>query len=153
METFSALLALCAGIYRSPVNSPYKGQWHWALMFSLICVWINDWVNNREAGDLRRHRAHYDVTIMEPRESNFRAPLFPRFYELLKQWSPIKYHLHIVQVTWQPTNINSWCPGWTGCNFNYVWFSFVYWSVYPGFFHYSNECHGNLLMISQHWFR
>ena len=33
--------------------------------FSLICTWINDWVNNREAGDLRRHRAHYDVIIME----------------------------------------------------------------------------------------
>ena len=47
-----------------PVNSPHKGQWHWALMFSLICAWINDWVNNREAGDLRRHRGHYDVTVM-----------------------------------------------------------------------------------------
>ena len=31
-------------------------------MFSLICVWINDWVNN--AGDLRRNRAHYDVIVM-----------------------------------------------------------------------------------------
>ena len=36
-----------------------------ALMFSLICVWINDWVNNREAGDLRRYRAHYDVIVMD----------------------------------------------------------------------------------------
>ena len=51
------------GIHRSPVNSPHKGQWRGALMFSLIC-WINDWVNNVEAGDLRRHRAHYDVTVM-----------------------------------------------------------------------------------------
>ena len=33
-------------------------------MFSLICVWINGWVNNREAGDLRRYLAHYDVTVM-----------------------------------------------------------------------------------------
>ena len=33
-------------------------------MFSLICVWINGWVNNREAGDLRRHRDHYDVNVM-----------------------------------------------------------------------------------------
>ena len=39
------------GIHRSPVNSPHKGQWRGALMFSLICVWINGWVNNREAGD------------------------------------------------------------------------------------------------------
>ena len=53
------------GIHRSPVNSPHKGQWRGALMFSLICVWINNWVNNREAGDLRRYRAHYDVIVMK----------------------------------------------------------------------------------------
>ena len=52
------------GIHRLPVNSPHKGQWCGALMFSLICAWINGWVNNREAGDLRRHRAHYDVIVM-----------------------------------------------------------------------------------------
>ena len=52
------------GIHRSPVNSPHKGQWHGALMFSLICVWIYGWVNNREAGDLRRYRAHYDVIVI-----------------------------------------------------------------------------------------
>ena len=49
METFSALLALCAGNSPVPVNSPHKGQWRGALMFSLICAWINDWVNNHEA--------------------------------------------------------------------------------------------------------
>ena len=64
METFSALLALCAGNSPVPVNSPHKGQWREALMFSLICARINDWVNNREAGDLRRHRGHYDVIVM-----------------------------------------------------------------------------------------
>ena len=53
------------GIHRSPVNSPHEGQRRGALMFSLICVWINGWVNNREAGDLRRYRAHYDVTVIE----------------------------------------------------------------------------------------
>ena len=52
------------GIHRSPVNSPHKGQWRWALMFTLICAWINGWVNNREVGDLRCHRAHYDVIVM-----------------------------------------------------------------------------------------
>ena len=51
-----------------PVNSPYKGQWRGGLMFSLICVWINDWVNNGEAGDLRRYRIHYDVTVMRPHD-------------------------------------------------------------------------------------
>ena len=34
-------------------------------MFSLICAWINDWVNNNGSGDLRRHRAHYDVSVMK----------------------------------------------------------------------------------------
>ena len=54
----SALLTICAG------NSPVPGKFLGALMFDLICVWINDWVNNREAGDLRRYRTHYDVTVM-----------------------------------------------------------------------------------------
>ena len=52
------------GIHRSPVKSPHKGQWRGALMFSLICVWINGWVNNREAGDLRRYHTHYVVIVM-----------------------------------------------------------------------------------------
>ena len=43
---------------------PHTGQWRGALMFSLICAWINGWVNNREAGDLRCYRAHYDVIVM-----------------------------------------------------------------------------------------
>ena len=63
METFAALLAICAA--NSPVNSPHKGQWSGALMFSLIYAPIYGWVNDREAGDLRRHRAHYNVTGMK----------------------------------------------------------------------------------------
>ena len=50
------------GIHR--VNSPHKGQWHGALVFALICVWIDGWVRTREAGDSRCYRAHYDVTVM-----------------------------------------------------------------------------------------
>ena len=52
------------GIHRYPVNSPHKGQWRGALMFTLICARINGWLNNREAGDLRRHRAYSDVIVM-----------------------------------------------------------------------------------------
>ena len=52
------------GIHRSPLNSSHKGQWHGALMFSLMCARINGWVNNGDAGDLRRHRAHCDVIVM-----------------------------------------------------------------------------------------
>ena len=65
-ETFAAILALFVrGIHRPPVNSPHKGQWRGALMFSLICAWINGWANSREAGDLKRHRTHYIVTVMK----------------------------------------------------------------------------------------
>ena len=60
METLSALSAICAG------NSSVNGQ---SLMFSLICAWINDWVNHGDAGVLRRHRAHYDVTVMTEYDS------------------------------------------------------------------------------------
>ena len=67
METLSASLTICTG--NSPVtsefpSSPHKGQWRGALIFSLICAWIDGSVNTREAGDFRRHRAHYDVTVM-----------------------------------------------------------------------------------------
>ena len=66
IETFSALLALCAG------NSLTGHRWIpltkasdadlWCFLWS--APWINGWVNNREAGDLRRHCAHYDVIVM-----------------------------------------------------------------------------------------
>ena len=64
METFTVLLALCAGNSPVTVNSQHKGQWRGAVMFSLIWAWMNGWVTNREAGNFRRHRAHYDVTMM-----------------------------------------------------------------------------------------
>ena len=65
METFSALLARRAG--NSLVTSEFPSQGpvtrsFWCFLWS--APWINGWVNNREAGDLRRHRAHYDVVVM-----------------------------------------------------------------------------------------
>ena len=44
-----------------PAQRPVKRG---ALMFSLICAWINGWVNNGEAGDFRRHRVHCDVIVV-----------------------------------------------------------------------------------------
>ena len=82
------------GIHRSPVNSPHKGQWHGALMFPSICAWINGWVNNREAGNRRRHQAHYAVLVMQcsvvvsvcSREWPPAAHSFPHYpYALLNQ--------------------------------------------------------------------
>ena len=64
MGIFSALLALCEGKHQSPVDSPHKAQWRGALMFSLISDWTNGWGKNRDAGDLIRHRAHYDVIVI-----------------------------------------------------------------------------------------
>ena len=50
----------------SPVTSEFPTQrpWRGALMFSLICASRNGWVSNRKAGDLKHHRAHYDVIVM-----------------------------------------------------------------------------------------
>ena len=90
-QTFSALLALCAG--NSPVTGEFPTQrpvtWSFDVFFHLrICVWINGWVNNREAGDLRRYRAHYDVIVMgtanlsqveRPRKIRVNGPLWYDF--------------------------------------------------------------------------
>ena len=100
METFSALLAICAGNSPVPGEFPHKGQWRGAFKCSLICTRINDWVNNGDAGDLRRYRAHYDVTVMSVvlkvqltfvqlrgRGRHFRNTLFPyilRLYLILR---------------------------------------------------------------------
>ena len=76
------------GIHRSPVNSPHKGQWRGALVFPLICARINGWVNNGDAGDLRHHRAHYDVIkssgilrIMWTRHTQHSALIVYQFYK------------------------------------------------------------------------
>ena len=59
------VIGLLCGEFTSHRWIPHtKGQWRGTLMFSLICAWINGWVNNREAGDSRRHRAYYDVIVM-----------------------------------------------------------------------------------------
>ena len=97
------------GIHRSPVNSPHKGQWRRALMFSLICPWINGWINNRAAGDLRRPRIHYDITVMCKRmvactpvcisvQRNLGKPI-------LKSRSVNKDVLTLVVIGWR-----MWCP-------------------------------------------
>ena len=63
-KNFPRYCPFVRGIHRPSVNSPHKGQRRGTLMFSLICVWINNWVNKRETGDLRSYRAHCDVTVM-----------------------------------------------------------------------------------------
>ena len=61
---FFRVTGLLRGVHRSVLNSPRKGQWGGALMFSFISAWTNGWVNSRDAEDLRRRRAHYDDIFM-----------------------------------------------------------------------------------------
>ena len=82
------------GIHRSPVNSPHKCQWRGALKFSLICVWINDWGNNREVDDLRR--GHYDVIVMHK--------------HVVIKWAKLttkRLIVHYSDVKWAPRHFKS----------------------------------------------
>ena len=58
-NNISALLDFCVG--NSPVTVQRPVTRSFGVFFDLR---INGWVNNHEAGDLRRHRAHYDATVM-----------------------------------------------------------------------------------------
>ena len=49
---------------KPPVTDGFPSQRPATLMFYLICAWTNGLANNWDAGDLRHHRAHYDVTVM-----------------------------------------------------------------------------------------
>ena len=53
------------GIHLSPVDSPHKGQWCGAFVFSLICTLTNGWINNQDPGDLRLHHTYYDISVMK----------------------------------------------------------------------------------------
>ena len=89
-------------IHRSPVNFPHKGQWRGALMFSLIYAWINDWVNNREAGDLRRQQGHYDVIVMIYLQKLCRPAAYNKLIYVQKKlnlwWQRILFMIKIIYM-------------------------------------------------------
>ena len=60
-------------IHRSPVDSLPKASDAELWRFLWICAWTNGWANTRDAGDLRRNRAYYDVTVMITRLHNAAA--------------------------------------------------------------------------------
>ena len=64
METFYALLAICTGNSPATAEFPAKASDAELWCFLWSALEKNGWVNNREAGDLRRHQAHYDVIVM-----------------------------------------------------------------------------------------
>ena len=96
--------------HRSPVDSPHKGQWRGALMFSLIWAWAN----SREAGDLRHHRAHYDVTVMNDLYSGTGNSLQPVWLQ------------EITSIT--AASLSSWPLEQTSVKFqsmySFLWFKF-----------------------------
>ena len=95
METFSALLVF----HWLPVDSHHKGQWREALMFSLICVWTKGWANNRGAGDLRRHRAHYNVTVMH--KACFVGYLENHSWKRLFPGPSFSFTVSIINIYWR----------------------------------------------------
>ena len=80
-----------------PVNSPQEGQGRGALLFSLIWAWINDWVHNRKAGALKRHRGHYDVNVMI---SEILEPLWTKRPANKNCWGILEYDM------WEGNEIN-----------------------------------------------
>ena len=117
---FPRYLPFVRGIHRSPVNSPHKGQWHGTLLFPLICTRINGWVNNGEVGDLRRHRAHYDVTVMEGDRRNFLTKVLWRGMRCHIMMSSWFCHPH-PNVSHQTSN----CGPITGSTLSFIVFSTV----------------------------
>ena len=81
------------GIHRSPLKSLHKGQWRGALVFPSICAWINGWANNRETGDLKRHRAHNEVTVMQHNGHN--PLIFLATTKQLYEWSSSSVRLSV----------------------------------------------------------
>ena len=100
METFSALLAICAG--NSPVTSEFPAQRPVTriLMFSLICTWMN----NGEAGDSRRHRVHYDVAVMSLDVLNRPISYIPQCNKYATM-----HHFETQMYTHVPISVAKWC--------------------------------------------
>ena len=103
MKTFPRYWPFVRGIHWSSVNSLHKGQWRGALVLSLIYAWMNNLVNNREAGDLRRHRPHYGVTVMRP--LNIFLFFFMSKYKTIHKTNPWTWLLPCHFMAW--TNIST----------------------------------------------
>ena len=132
---FSRYWPFVQGIHRSQVNSPQKSQWRGALMFSLICVWVNGWGNNPEAGDLRCNCTHHDVIVMIMHLSAFCSDLTELIHSL--RW---RHNDHAGVSNHQPHGSSIWHSSNTGSpsqqseqtsillgSGHFVWASFLFW--------------------------
>ena len=118
MITFSALLALCEGNPTAPVDSSHKYQRRGALMFSLICTWTNGWANKWNACDLRRHCAHYEITVMNIwrfADDIMKSVLLIHYVTVLTK-SSIDKSVLVQLMAWHETNnhtkTNKWTAWW-----------------------------------------
>ena len=156
-KIFPRYWLIVRGIHRSPVSSPHKASDAELWWFFFICASINGWVNNREAGNLKLHRTHYDVIAMKRLGSSVRVNdpvlsdtdanlklfnwLFPEwrgrnftsaFFELMSLAHPVKSSIVL------PTKVKS---------------SILLPTKVRLILEVLVECRETLLLISQHWFR
>ena len=116
METVSALLALVT------VDTSHKGQRRGALIYSLIYAWTNVWANNRNAGALRRHSAHYDVIVMCNRLAWFWMDWVECTQPIVTNLPPQLYEQR-VRVWYMPKNRCEPCePGWQSKRTHFCYF-------------------------------
>ena len=88
------------GIHRSHVNSPHKGQGRAAFVFSLTCAWIKAWLNNGDAGYLKRHRAHNDVTVISTsswNDASCRVSQHDRFRDCLLTSREVRHVIIVIE--------------------------------------------------------
>ena len=113
-KRFPRYWSFVRGIHRFP----HKGQWRGPVMFSLISAWINGSVNNREAGDLRRHGAYYDVTVMRSviisAMSICRWVISQIFHEFIIELLR-EFHLLFVLYWWSSQATNMYMQRQLGC--------------------------------------
>ena len=112
METFSALLALCEGNPPDQVDFLHKGRWRGAFIFSLTCASTKGWTNNRDAGDLRRHGAHDDVSAMCSSSGGY-----------ISIWSYYQHHIGNINLAIVVIFSVAVCLMWL--YFFFFWFRFV----------------------------
>ena len=110
METFSALLAICAG--NSPVTGEFPTQRPVTQSLDVFFdLRINGWVNNHDAGDLRRRRAHYDVTEMICEKSVYHGTLYQKcigyrdHFAHAPSWWETTLYSNVVPIGWAHTHI------------------------------------------------
>ena len=101
-------------IHRSPVNSPHNDQWRWLLMLSLICGWINGWANIREAGDLKIHRAHYDVIVM----------FLLKWWLTMITWKAFTRLILVSNETYYKISVSISCNMW--CHYTSKWKNMIF---------------------------